>query len=501
MTTVIDLLADASPTGDDLVYVINDPSGTPGNRKVTLANLATALAGMGGGSFVTTAGSQNITGVKTFTVDPIIPDEAFGVGWNGVLEPPTKNAVYDQFAALPNLDTATPLAISIYTAGGNTFVDYIGSGGGSIVDTTIFVDNADANKQFQFEASGLTSSGIPRVYTAPDASGTLVLLTATQVLTNKRLSLPTTIGTTATLAAITALGSLLDDSVLDLDYASVVSPASVYDLGVHTFVQAGHISHAGAFMYGARTLKNENASALSLGQLRGYVDNQTIQGDGAATTASGYVAFRAAPVFNVINAGTLAISSVNCFGVAAQVGTGVTLTTFNVHGSAPSVPGGTVTTLSHYKGNNVTPSGGGVITNFYGINIDQIVGGSTINLGMRMAGGIQYEPTARSIAAVGDSLVATAGVLAPAYDLTNTSGGSLTLTSTPMLPDGYANGQEVVLLNVGAQNIVVSDESLVPGSNLRLSATTITLGPRDSLRLRWSSGIGDWVQMGFSNLI
>ena len=42
------------------------------------------------------AGTQTITGVKTFSSDPLIPDEAYGSGWNGVLEPPTKNAVYDK---------------------------------------------------------------------------------------------------------------------------------------------------------------------------------------------------------------------------------------------------------------------------------------------------------------------------------------------------------------------------------------------------------------------
>ncbi len=41
-------------------------------------------------------GAESIDGVKTFTSDPIIPDEAYGVGWNGSLEPPTKNAVYDK---------------------------------------------------------------------------------------------------------------------------------------------------------------------------------------------------------------------------------------------------------------------------------------------------------------------------------------------------------------------------------------------------------------------
>lgn len=45
-------------------------------------------------------------GVWTFAQDPLIPDEAYGSGWNGVLEPPTKNAVYDKIEAYAS-DTVT----------------------------------------------------------------------------------------------------------------------------------------------------------------------------------------------------------------------------------------------------------------------------------------------------------------------------------------------------------------------------------------------------------
>lgn len=45
-------------------------------------------------------GNETIDGIKTFTSDPIIPDEAYGSGWNGVLEPPTKNAVYDKIETI-----------------------------------------------------------------------------------------------------------------------------------------------------------------------------------------------------------------------------------------------------------------------------------------------------------------------------------------------------------------------------------------------------------------
>lgn len=42
---ITDLTADTAPTSDDLVVTVNDPGGTPANRKVTLANLALGLGG------------------------------------------------------------------------------------------------------------------------------------------------------------------------------------------------------------------------------------------------------------------------------------------------------------------------------------------------------------------------------------------------------------------------------------------------------------------------
>jgi len=51
---------------------------------------------------VNDTGNETIDGVKTFTSDPIIPDEVYSSSWNGVLEPPTKNAVYDKIETIVN---------------------------------------------------------------------------------------------------------------------------------------------------------------------------------------------------------------------------------------------------------------------------------------------------------------------------------------------------------------------------------------------------------------
>jgi len=52
------------------------------------------------GSYADTTTANTWTLAQTFSADPIIPDEVYGSGWNGVLEPPTKNAVYDKIESL-----------------------------------------------------------------------------------------------------------------------------------------------------------------------------------------------------------------------------------------------------------------------------------------------------------------------------------------------------------------------------------------------------------------
>jgi hypothetical protein len=44
---ITSLTADTTPTTDDLVVTVNDPAGTPGNKKVTLGDLFTNINGQG----------------------------------------------------------------------------------------------------------------------------------------------------------------------------------------------------------------------------------------------------------------------------------------------------------------------------------------------------------------------------------------------------------------------------------------------------------------------
>jgi hypothetical protein len=78
-------------------------------------------------------GNETIAGVKTFSSDPLIPDEAYGSGWNGVLEPPTKNAVYDKIESLTSgSTTAVDSTQNVYN---NFTITFSGSGATPTGDT------------------------------------------------------------------------------------------------------------------------------------------------------------------------------------------------------------------------------------------------------------------------------------------------------------------------------------------------------------------------------
>lgn len=70
-------------------------------RKITWANIKATLKTYFDTLYVALTGAQTIAGIKTFSSDPIIPDEAYdATNWNGSLEPPTKNAVRDKIESM-----------------------------------------------------------------------------------------------------------------------------------------------------------------------------------------------------------------------------------------------------------------------------------------------------------------------------------------------------------------------------------------------------------------
>ena len=89
---------------------------------------------------------------------------------------------------------------------------------------------------------------------------------------------------------------------------------------------------------------------------------------------------------------------------------------------------------------------------------------------------------------------ATQTLSANAAAIKVTTASALTLASAPTLSDGV-DGQLLRILNVGANALTLQDQGTLASSNLRLTAATVTLAPRQSIELMYSSTIGDWVQV------
>jgi len=131
----------------------------------------------------------------------------------------------------------------------------------------------------------------------------------------------------------------------------------------------------------------------------------------------------------------------------------------------------------------------------YGFDIDYFTIPSANRIGIRNASPYVATPSAAQ------TLLAATTILANAEDIQITAAAARTMTSTPTIADG-ADGQIVTIINVGATYaITLQDQGTLAGSNLRLSAATIALGPRDSIVLKYNATIGDWVQIGQTNVI
>lgn len=63
------LTADTTPTSDDLIVTVNDPGGTPANRKVTLANAVTKAHGLSDSTIVGVSGGVLTSGTDVAVVD------------------------------------------------------------------------------------------------------------------------------------------------------------------------------------------------------------------------------------------------------------------------------------------------------------------------------------------------------------------------------------------------------------------------------------------------
>jgi hypothetical protein len=223
------------------------------------------------------------------------------------------------------------------------------------------------------------------------------------------------------------------------------------------------------------TIKNDT-SARTINIYIPFLAAPTFTSDTALTTSQGMIGFESNPTFNISAGGTLTGTGSTGFVSQGTVGTGITLTNFR-----------------HFQAVDVANTG--TVTTQVGIEIPALAGATT-NIGLRNASTTVYTNTTATLTAVGNSIPNTATFIR----LNNTSGGSLTLTSAPTIADGQ-QGQVLYLVNTSANDVVLQDQGTLASSNLRLSATTITLSTRDSIALMFNTNVGDWCQFAQTNVL
>lgn len=361
------------------------------------------------------------------------------------------------------------------------------SGAKTFADATVLLSGATSGTS-TLKAAAVAGT---TTLTLPGSTDTLVGLAATQTLTNKTLTAPTiTAGVLGVAATLTSAGSvfLLASAAMTINFVSGVNPSAMTVAQTVKYLQAGNSVAANRFVLAASIIGNDPTAAVGPGGSRIFEDANTITADTqTGLNAGGYSSFRAGPTWGVANSGTWTSGTYTAYAAAPSVGSGTTLSTATLYSSAPVVAG-TVTTLNIFKANN--PTGGGTITTLYGLDIAALTAGTT-NVGIRNASTSVKTPTANAnITAVTATISHTAAII------TLTANASYTLTSAPTITDGV-DGEDLLIINVDtADTITIQDQATLASSNLRLSAPTIALGPRDSIRLVYSSTVGDWVQVG-----
>lgn len=231
--------------------------------------------------------------------------------------------------------------------------------------------------------------------------------------------------------------------------------------------------NAGAVFSNQASMRNDNGSTRTITGMWSFADVVDYKVDGGTLTVAGTsVSFYSRPTFTTAGTGTLDASG-----------------EFTGFHSELNIATGTLATRRGMRVMN--GSGAGAITTQIGVDIDALTKGTTLNIGIRNASPYVATPSAtQTISAVGNTILANAEYVV----ISNTTGGSLTLTSAPTIANGQA-GQIVTITNVGTQNVVIQDQGTLASSNLRLMTTTVVISPRDSVTLMYNATVGDWIQI------
>jgi len=141
-------LADGTVTSAELQFIntLSSNAQTQINAKLTTTDTTAMLTG-----YVRRTGNSTIAGVKTFTSDPVIPDEAYDSDWNGDLEPVTQNAIWDA-------ELTEEVNVKIFQGLGST-TKATAFGTGNINGTVALADGTARYAAIWLE-EGMTATGV-----------------------------------------------------------------------------------------------------------------------------------------------------------------------------------------------------------------------------------------------------------------------------------------------------------------------------------------------------
>lgn len=463
-------------TGPAAGITVSNGDGVAGNPTLALANDLAALEGLGSTGIAVRSGADTwvqralavtdsasvdftltngdgVSGNPTITASVIASGVDHG-GLGGLTD--DDHTGYTQLAGRSGTDNNTTLSTSTdgtLTGSTNTGSDLkLVSDGHSTGGTTVTVGYVEPQQPLQLLTGGYTFDN--------DTLGFSPVFTAAQ---HRQLSVIGIGGGTITLSGA-------------YPTFRVISAAGT----VHLTESAGNPLAMGLLFNHANTYTN--ADGLNPGPVYTLVDAPTI----SFTTTAGARTMGA--YSSVFSQPTLERAT------GANTGTVTTFSHINI-GALTIGTGTAVTTRNGFIYADAT--GSGTLTTQIGVDIASL-SKATTNIGIRNASRTVWTPTVVAISG-GSAAATTISHAGTSIRLNNTTGGLVTLTSTPTLTDG-TDGQIVTLFNSSANSVALQDETALAGSNLRLAgAATLTLGQRDSVTLLFSSTLGDWIQIGASN--
>lgn len=275
----------------------------------------------GGGIGQTTADSRYLLkSGDTATGDLLVPDEAYGSGWDGSTEVPTKNSLYDKIEA-------------IVLADGDV------NGPASATDNAIARYDLTTGKLIQNSAITIDDTG-------------LMVQTATSTSTSGARGYIQTITSTPASAA----------------------SGAYYGADI-TVVTAGTQNFAGAGSRGLNFVVQHGSSG-TLGSSIGV--NGTVQNTGAGTVTT-MTGLQATMSFGVGSSATATnIKGMRVTSSLANLASGLTVTAlYGLEIDALSAQAAGTTVTSYYGLRIQQPSSSGTMTNTYGIRVESQVSGGT----------------------------------------------------------------------------------------------------------------------------